>query len=217
MMLILLFAIDAGRLFLGWVNLQNMARIASNYAANYPTASFGPGSAYETQIQADATTINCTLKSPHLPTFPDVTKNIGDRAQVSMSCDFPLLTPFLSLIIKNPVTLSASSVFPIRGGIIGGVPVSGTLPTPTPSASPSPSASPTPGPSASAPPTNCTVPFFIGSNADNAQTAWNTAGFVPSNLTVSLGPTGYTITKETPANKDGTSQTCSKFGMTVQP
>src|SRR3954462_7211566 len=33
-----LIALDFGRVYLGYINLQNMARIASNYAANNPDA-----------------------------------------------------------------------------------------------------------------------------------------------------------------------------------
>ncbi len=38
LLLILLLVIDFARLFGGWVELQNMARIAANYAANHPDA-----------------------------------------------------------------------------------------------------------------------------------------------------------------------------------
>ena len=33
-----LIALDFGRVYLGYINLQNMARIAANYAANNPDA-----------------------------------------------------------------------------------------------------------------------------------------------------------------------------------
>ena len=33
-----LIALDFGRVYLGYINLQNMARIAANFAANNPTA-----------------------------------------------------------------------------------------------------------------------------------------------------------------------------------
>ena len=37
-MLVLLLTIDLGRLYNGWVTLQNAARIGANYAALHPTA-----------------------------------------------------------------------------------------------------------------------------------------------------------------------------------
>ena len=40
-----LIALDFGRVYLGYINLQNMARIASNFAANHPDAwGANPGS-----------------------------------------------------------------------------------------------------------------------------------------------------------------------------
>ncbi len=212
LMLVLLMVVDAGRLFFGWVNLQNTARIAANYAANYPTASWGAGSAYAAQIAADATTINCTLPpSLPAPTFPAGSTNLGDPAQVSLTCGFQLFTPFLGDLLGNPVELGASAVFPIKAGIIGGVPISGTVPTPTPTTTPTPAPSPT------ATPKTCTVPAFLGTNSDNAQATWNSAGFVPSNLTVSFGTPGYTIASETPSNQDGSQHSCKNFNLTVGP
>ena len=40
-LLVVLLALDFGRTYLGYINLQNMARIAANYAANNPTANWG--------------------------------------------------------------------------------------------------------------------------------------------------------------------------------
>ena len=34
-LVLLMVAIDFGRVYLGWVNLQNMTRIAANFAANH--------------------------------------------------------------------------------------------------------------------------------------------------------------------------------------
>ena len=212
LMLLLLITIDFGRVYLGWVNLQNMARIAANYAANYPNASWGPGSDYDAQIQADATTINCTLPSTlPAPTFPDGSRNIGDPAKVSLTCDFQLLTPLLGNILGNPVQVGASAVFPIKGGIIGGVPVSGVLPTPTPTTGPTPTPTTTP------PPKTCTVPYFLTTSVDDAQTSWNSAGFVPTNFTITFGVDHYVISSESPKNQDGASKQCDTFKMTVGP
>src|SRR5437667_11973326 len=70
MLLLLLIAFDFGRIYLGWINLQNMTRIAANYAANNPTAWGTPSNpggdstarnSYQKQILEDATASNCTL------------------------------------------------------------------------------------------------------------------------------------------------------------
>jgi len=65
-LLLLLIAIDFGRVYLGWVNLQQMARIAANFAADHATAWDTPGDAtvrarYQSIVRNDARLINCTL------------------------------------------------------------------------------------------------------------------------------------------------------------
>ena len=44
MLLLALIALDFGRVYLGWINLQNMARAASNFAANHSEAWLTPKS-----------------------------------------------------------------------------------------------------------------------------------------------------------------------------
>jgi hypothetical protein len=94
-LLLLLIAIDFGRVYLGWVNLQQMARIAANYAADHATAWDTPGDAtvrarYQSIIRNDARLINCTLP-PTLPDpqFPTGTA-IGQEVKVQLSCQFSL-------------------------------------------------------------------------------------------------------------------------------
>ena len=43
LLLLMLTAIDFGRVFLGWVNLQQMTRIAANHAAEHASAWGTPG------------------------------------------------------------------------------------------------------------------------------------------------------------------------------
>jgi TadE-like protein len=212
LMVLLLLTIDMGRLYFGWVATQNMARIAANYAADYPAGPWGSGSTYQAQIDADATTINCIPPASWpAPTFPDGATNIGDRAQVSLTCGFHLLTPLLSAVVGNPINLGATAVFPIKAGVIGGVPIGNTLPTPTPTATATPTPTPTPTPKF------CTVPTLIGTHESLALAAWTQAGFVPSNITVSLGTGDYIIASESPKNSDGASKLCDKFTLTVGP
>ena len=66
LLLLTLTALDFGRVYLGYINLQNMARIAANFAANNPTAWDATPDAdkqlkYRNQILADAAATNCTL------------------------------------------------------------------------------------------------------------------------------------------------------------
>lgn len=182
-LLVMLLGLDLGRVFFGWVGLNNASRIGASYAAAHPTAWGSPGSPaqqanYEAQILADASALNCTLPGTlPTPVFPNGT-NLGAPARVTLECDFALITPVVAQIIGGTITISAEAVFPIRGGFIGGVPVGNQPPPPSPSGSPTP----TPDPSSTPAPTPavCFAPSFIGDriNPNQAlQTKWEQAGF----------------------------------------
>lgn len=133
LLLLTLIALDFGRVYLGWINLQNMTRIAANFAANNPTAWTGTGDAttqlqYKNQVLADASASNCVLptdaggvtKVPP-PTFTDAngdgTPELGDTAQVGITCKFGVITPVISNILGGQVNVSSSSVFPVKSGM----------------------------------------------------------------------------------------------------
>jgi PKD repeat protein len=130
LLVITLVAIDFGRVYLGWVNLQNMARIAANYASNNPTAWYGTGDAavqasYQQEILNDARANNCTLPmaggnqvAPD-PTFPAGT-GVGGTAEVRLDCTFHLITPIIGSIVGSGgnLTVSAAAVFPVKSVIL---------------------------------------------------------------------------------------------------
>ena len=184
-LLVLGFSLDLGRAFLGWVNLQNAVRIGSNYASLHPDANWTSGGdphrqRYVAMINGDVATTNCPLTSVSMPSFSGST--LGSTVRVSLSCQFRFITPLLTAVLGNQVTMSASAVFPVRSGEY--VP-SAPLPTPTPIPSPSPTptpspdptASPTESPSPSPTPVPCTAPTFINQRVNDAQSIWNQAGF----------------------------------------
>jgi PKD repeat protein len=133
LLLLTLTALDFGRVYLGWINLQNMSRIAANLAANNPTAWQGAGDAnvkakYQNQVKNDALATNCQLplvagvRTAPAPVFIDrngngATTDIGDSASVSLSCTFDLITPGIKNIVGNSLTVSSSSVFPVKTGM----------------------------------------------------------------------------------------------------
>ena len=130
-LLLTLIAIDFGRVYLGWVNLQNMARVAANYASNHPTAwatnDTATKTTYQNQIRADAKQNNCALPLVSgVQTAPDPafapSTDLGGTAQVQLSCTFRILTPIISNIIGSGgnLTVSASSTFPIKSGLFAG-------------------------------------------------------------------------------------------------
>ncbi len=122
--LLLLLAIDFGRVFFGWVGLQNAARIGANYAAMYPDADWNDPTdsrrlEYIDRISDDTAGINCTLPNPlPVPTFPAGT-DVGDDAVVDLTCNFDVITPFIGAVTGDLIQLNASSTFPIRVGIVG--------------------------------------------------------------------------------------------------
>jgi PKD repeat protein len=147
-LLLTLVTLDFGRVFLGWINLQNMARIAANYAANHPDADWSNASdadvvTYQNQIRSDASASNCSLpkvggvQTAPTPTYTDVDGDgepgLGDTATVAMTCQFPVITPFISSVVGSSVPVSASSVFPVKAGMVatrtGGGGGSGSAPS----------------------------------------------------------------------------------------
>lgn len=205
LMLMILFGIDFGRVFLGWVQLNGAVREAANFAAINPMAWGSPGSApaqaeYIRLITAESTQSNCTLPDPlPVPTFPGGTE-VGSPSVVAITCRFTLITPLVGNILGNEINVSASAAFPIRSGLMGGTEVGPGLPSfvpvpsvpaesrdPGPSVVPTPSALPTPVPS-------CQVPDLNQANTSQATRAWTDRGFSANNLTFNpLVPAHYRI------------------------
>jgi hypothetical protein len=199
-LLMVLFGLDFGRVFLGWVALNNAAREAANYAAMNPTAwslpyNLAVQSEYTRLVQTEASSINCILESPvSAPVFSSGT-SIGAPAKVELTCSFGLITPIISWILGNSIPVSADSAFPVRSGLIEGVPVESETPTATNSPAPSatgsvaPTASvaptPTPDPSASVGPGASPTPTPVPTPTPTpGPTATPTSCTVPSLLNV---------------------------------
>jgi len=147
-----LIALDFGRVYLGYINLQNMARIAANFAANNSTAWDATPNAndaklktkYYNQIVADAQAINCALIDANndgvinaddfTPTFTDRNGNgnatdLGDSGQVQIGCRFGIITPGLAAVLGNSVKVAAASSFPVKTGMTSpGNPLTGSAP-----------------------------------------------------------------------------------------
>ncbi len=201
-MLLLLFGLDFGRVFLGYVTLNSSTKVAANFAAQNPTAWNAAPTASDLQAQAEyvrlitinATGTNCSLPTPiPTPSFPGGTA-VGSPAAVGISCQFKLITPVISDIVGGSLKVSASSVFPIRAGVIGGIPIVIPLPTPTPGPVPTPVPTPIPTPNPSpTPPPMCTIPDLTRDNTANAQRDWSDAGFTGLLIFNPLVPANYNI------------------------
>ena len=164
LLLILLIAIDAGRLFYGYVSLQNATRIAANFAATHADSWPGPNpdqAIYAAQIQRDTTNLSCdsTIADPTFSPTGTPPRGPGDGhvATVTLTCNFHPLTPIIGAIVGDTLALTATEAFPIRSGMLDGIPLtavsdsafadSDAEPPPTASPSSSPSSSPSASPS----------------------------------------------------------------------
>lgn len=126
-LLVVLGALDFGRAFLGWVVLNNAARVGANYAALHPGAWDSPGIAYQqaeytalvTDARDDAGIVldGCDAVAIADPTFPDG-KDLGDYAVVQLDCEFDPITPIMGEVLTGltggRLAVGARAVFPVR-------------------------------------------------------------------------------------------------------
>lgn len=124
LLLIVLLAIDFGRLFFAYVAITNAARVGANYAAVHPDDTY-PNATYTALVTNDGASAlgtTCATLGTFDPTFLDgsdtgtTPKDLGDSARVVLSCQFRVMTPVISRIIGQNVTIRASAIFPIRTG-----------------------------------------------------------------------------------------------------
>ena len=171
LLLLLVLAIDFGRVFYGWVALNNATRIAADRAAHVPDAwpagsdpiKAGQRSLYQSTVNGDLRSINCNVPGtiPD-PSFP-AGKDDGDPAVVQLACTFSLLTPLANGILGGGVALSAESQFAISR-------LAATNPPPPTTGGPPP-----PAPTCAA--TEARVPDLVGKKMSDAKDAWTGAGF----------------------------------------
>jgi hypothetical protein len=189
----LVMAIDAGRMFFGWVALQNASRIGADYVASHADSWTPPITVlkqrdqdrYKLLVAQDLQALGCqagfVVPPPDFDPDGDGTDDFSDGApvRVELECPFPLLTPLASIFLGDPFTMHARSDFAINRTYVGGLPVlnptpppPGGGPTPSPTATPFPTPTPTPG--------TCVAPDFDGPTQvrrNQAQAMWTAAGF----------------------------------------
>jgi len=121
LMVILLFTVDFGRVFLGWVELNNAARIAANYAAaGQPPLTSTQRDQYRAIVGRETAALNCDLPTVNPIPDPTFTPNtsVGSQAVVNLSCVFHPITPFISGFFGGGVNVGAQAIFPIRAGVL---------------------------------------------------------------------------------------------------
>jgi Flp pilus assembly protein TadG len=192
--LFLMLALDFGRVFFGWVALNNASRIAANAAAVHPDAWNGSGNPnaadwqaqYRQSVANDLNSINCDAPGhsgawlatdiPN-PTFVNVTGTAspyenGDHAQVKLICDFHFLTPLVGNILGNPLVIAATSEFPVRGAEINGLALNQGC-------------------------NGAIVPNLVGETVAVARSTWTSAGFLSGTFSPASGSDTDTVTVQT--------------------
>jgi Flp pilus assembly protein TadG len=188
----MVMTIDAGRLYFGWVALINASRVGANYAGDHADWTAATRTAYRALIDEDAAARNCTMATPADPKF---TRNgvvvtdpeLGDYAEVVLNCSFAPITPLVGLLLgAAPVSLSATSKFPVRDGCA-------SCPPPPPAPEPQP-------------PAYCRqVPTMAGLSVAGARLAWQSAGFSLTKFTPSTGSDTRSVQAAAVSEDDPTS------------
>lgn len=198
LLLLLVMAVDFGRVFFGWVSIQNAARVGAAYAAENADAWEAPTDAarqarYVSLVENDLQALNCALVEVADPVFTDTdgdgTYETGDPVEVALECEFGLITP-LGTSIVGTVDLAGSATFPVHYTIRT------ALPPPPP---------PPPAPT-------CTVPGTEGQSRNQARTLWAGASFQPGNL-IEVGSGNFTVATQTVTA--GTLLACTSGSMTI--
>ena len=181
LLILLLGAIDFGRLFFGYVNLHQAVRIGANFAATHPNMDVDDRLRYEELINNDIGELNCQLDAPiPNPSYTDrdgtpvAVPVLGDYANLTLECDFSPVTPLGDVFFGDPIAMAASSTFPIRLGCVN-------CPDPPPAEPP-----PTP--------LQCRlVPDVTGYSVAGARLAWQSAGFDVSHFVPVTGQDTETV------------------------
>ena len=140
LVLLLLVTLDFGRLFMSYITLTNTTRVAANYGATNPGAFTGSPidtTTYDAMVDRESAGLNCAMqpdggsppRNPPIPTYPNGT-GLSGTSVAAMTCEFSLLTPFVTAFFGGPLPISASAEFPIRTGAIENIGGVITLPPP---------------------------------------------------------------------------------------
>jgi PKD repeat protein len=130
LLLLTMTAIDFGRVYLGWVNLQQMTRIAASQAAEHASVWATPGPSpekdkYQAKVKNDARAINCVPQNP----IPDPVLSggtaLGAPITVGLTCQFRIITPIISNFLGGTILVSSETTYPVKEGVVATVPGGG--------------------------------------------------------------------------------------------
>lgn len=186
--LLLVVAIDFGRVFFGWVSLTNAARIGANYAGYSPNMMSNAAQRDEYGTLIEEAVTGCNLTPPDTsdpqydPQYTDVDgdgndNEMGDQVTVNISCEFDLITPLAELLFSDMVAMQAEAVFPMRSGAFTGPAGGGTPPDP--------------------PCTQKMIPDLLNRTVLDAKLKWAAEGFTPSLFQPAALPDDYLVKTQT--------------------
>ncbi len=195
LLVIVLGAVDLGRVYLSTINLQNAAKEGAFFGSRHPgcdtAAATGCADPRTVEarvgleldgVTADGITSRCYVAST--TDFSGSGKALadcvdGDLYRVTVRATFRLVTPLIGSIVGDTIPLTSSATAVVITSFAG----SGDPVDVNPSASPQPTL----------PPAQCQVPNFTnGTKINQAQDVWtNAAGFTTDVTTI--GPSGQGI------------------------
>ena len=186
MMVLLLLAVDFGRLFFTYIEVNNAAREATYYASAHAGDAVYTEWVYEAEVATAAlreanvqgqggegamTVTGPTCFDPATSSAIDCRAaaswagGIGNQVTVTVDRPFTFLTPLIGGVFGGDLTLTASATAPVLNPLdatvtAGSEPTPAPTPTPTPAptATPTPAPTPTPGPGATPTPTPSPTP-----------------------------------------------------------
>lgn len=210
LLLLLLGALDLGRLFYGQITITNAAKEGALVASRGGTydASSGCGSANTVKCGALAEAAGGFVQvaqarvtqAPNTAVACPTDATLGDTVTVTVTSPFQFITPFIGQNLTLSATASAECAV---------LPQTAFVPQPTPTPTPGPGPTPTPIPT----PTPCAfiVPTVNGLAAPGAaNAAISGAGLTPSGTVVSNGPPNGLARSQNP-----TAGTCVVAGSVV--
>ena len=128
--MLVLIGLDFGRVYLGYINVQNMARIACQLRGeppgrlgldaqrDRPDAVSKPDPRRRERLQLPPARAATPVVPP--PVFTDTngdgSPGLGDTARVQINCTFTVITPLVSNIVGGAVAVSANRTSPSRRG-----------------------------------------------------------------------------------------------------
>ena len=173
MLVIMLLAVDFGRLFFTYVAVNNAAREGAFYAATHASdwdynqttfeSNVARAAANEANVQGQGGEGALSVTAPTCfeptsgttmacNTAANFAAGSGNRVSVSASRPFTFLTPLIGDVVGGQLTLSASATAPVLNPAVTQILAIAT-PTPEPTPTPSPTVAPTPTPTPAPTPT----------------------------------------------------------------